>query len=44
VLLADEIVQRRGPQALRERRGGAETAARGLGKEVTHAESMLLVR
>jgi len=44
VLLADEVVERRRSQPLCERGGGAEAAARGLGKEVTHAESMLLAR
>ena len=43
VLLADEVVERRRPQPLRERRGRAEPAARGLAEEVTHAGSMLSV-
>ena len=41
MLLAREIVERRRPQALRERRGRVQPAARSLAEEVTHAESML---
>jgi hypothetical protein len=41
VCLAGEIVERRGTQALRERRGRIEPPPRGLAEEVTHTESML---
>jgi hypothetical protein len=43
VLLAHEVVERRGPQALGERRGRIEPAPGGLAEEVTHAGSMLWV-
>ena len=36
LLLPDEVVERRRPQPLRERRGRVETAARGLAEEVAH--------
>src|SRR4029079_10221275 len=42
VLLPREVVQRRRPEALRERRRRVEPTPRGLAEEVTHAESMLL--
>lgn len=43
MLLADEVVERRRPETLRERRCGPKAPPRSLAEEVTHAESMLLV-
>ena len=42
VLLADEVVERRRPQALRERRRGIEATPRGLTEEVGHARKYAL--
>jgi hypothetical protein len=41
VLLPDEVVERRRPQPLRQRRHLVEAASRSLGEEIAHARSML---